>query len=470
MYKQKTLKDSFSLSGKGLHTGLDLTVTFKPAPADYGYKIQRTDLDSRPVIDAVAENVKDTMRGTVLFKGNIKVSTVEHAMAALYAAGIDNCHIEVNGPEFPILDGSSRYYVESIRRTGIKEQDSLKDYYAVTSKIEVRDDETGSSIVLLPDDQFSVNVLISFHSEVLNNQYASLENLEDFPEEIADSRTFVFVREIEPLLNLGLIKGGDLDNAIVIYEKEMSQERFDQLAEVMNVPKMDATKRGYIMHKPLTWPNEPARHKLLDLIGDLALVGKPIKGRIIATRPGHTINNKFARVIRKNIKLSETQPPKYNPIVPPVMDINQIAASLPQRFPFLMLDKVITLTDLYAEGIKNVTSDEMFFQGHFPDNPIMPGVLILESMAQLGGTLALQYTSNPKMYNAMIMKIDNTKFRRAVIPGDTLLMRMVRTTPLRHGILTLKGYAFVGDTLAAEAEFMVQLTPKNKDYKEEKNN
>ncbi len=463
MYKQKTLKDSFSLSGKGLHTGLDLTVTFKPAPADYGYKIQRIDLESKPIIEALAENVKETMRGTVLFKGNARVSTVEHAMAALYAAGIDNCHIEVNGPEFPILDGSAKYYVESIQAVGIKEQDALKDYYAVTSKIEIQDEETGSSIILLPDDKFCANVLISFQSEVLDNQYATLENMEDFPSEIASSRTFVFVREIEPLLGAGLIKGGDLDNAIVIYEKEMSQERFDKLAEVMNVPRMDATKRGYIMHKPLSWPNEPARHKLLDLIGDLALVGKPIKGRIIATRPGHTINNKFARIIRKNIKLSDTQPPKYNPSVPPVMNAEQIRASLPQRFPFLLLDKVITLTDLYAEGIKNVTGDEMFFQGHFPDHPIMPGVLILEAMAQLGGTLALQYSSTPQRYNALIMKIDNAKFRQSVVPGDTLLMRVVRTSPLRHNILTLKGYSFVGDKLVSEAEFMVQMTLKEEE-------
>lgn len=460
MYKQKTLKDSFSLSGKGLHTGLDLTVTFNPAPTDYGYKIQRIDLESKPVIEAVAENVRETMRGTVLFKGNAKVSTVEHAMAALYAAGIDNCHIEVNGPEFPILDGSAAYYVESIHRVGIKEQDALKDYYAVTSKIEIHDDSTGSSIILLPDDKFCANVLISFQSDVLDNQYATLENMEDFPSEIASSRTFVFVREIEPLLAAGLIKGGDLDNAIVIYEKEMPQERFDKLAEIMNVPKMDATKRGFIMHRPLMWPNEPARHKLLDLIGDLALVGKPIKGRIIATRPGHSINNKFARIIRKNIKLNDTQPPKYNPSMPSVLDIEQICRQLPQRFPFLMLDKVIAITDLYAEGIKNVTIDEMYFQGHFPGHPIMPGVLILEAMAQLGGTMAIKYTSTPELYNAMIIKIDNAKFRHSVVPGDTLLMRVIRTSPLRHGILSLKGYSFVGDKLVSEAEFMVQTTLK----------
>ena len=245
----------------------------------------------------------------------------------------------------------------------------------------------------------------------------------------------------------------------------MPQERFDKLAEVMNVPKMDATKCGYIMHRPLEWPNEPARHKLLDIIGDLALIGKPIKGRIIATRPGHTINNKFARIIRKNIKMSDTQPPKYNPSAAPVMDVEQIRASLPQRFPLLLLDKVIALTELYAEGIKNITGDEIFFQGHFPEHPIMPGVLILEAMAQLGGTLALRYTNTPNLYNALIMKIDNAKFRQSVVPGDTLLMRVVRTSPLRHGILSLKGYSFVGDKLVSEAEFMVQMTLKEQQEK-----
>lgn len=461
MYKQKTLKDSFSLSGKGLHTGLDLTVTFNPAPADYGYKIQRVDLDSQPVIEAFAENVRETQRGTVLFKGNAKVSTVEHALAALYAAGIDNCHIEVNGPEFPILDGSAIQYVENIQRVGIKELDALKDFFVVKSKIEVKDEQTGSSIILLPDDEFSVNVLISFDSKILYNQYASLDDMRDFPKEIASSRTFVFVREIEPLLAAGLIKGGDLDNAIVIYEKEMPQERYDKLSEIMGVPKMDATKKGYIMHRPLQWDNEPARHKLLDIIGDLALVGKPIKGRIIATRPGHTINNKFARILRKNIKLNDAQAPAYNPAIPPVMNLQQIQAVMPHRFPMLLLDKVIALTDLYAEGVKNVTNDEFYFTGHFPDHPIMPGVLIIEAMAQLGGTLALQYSEKPEEYEALFVKIDNTRFRQSVVPGDTMLMRVVRTAPMRHNMLSLKGYAFVADKLVAESEFMVQLSKKN---------
>ena len=415
MYKQKTLKSSFSLSGKGLHTGLDLTVTFNPAPADYGYKIQRTDLDTQPIIEAFAENVRETQRGTVLFKGNVKVSTVEHGLAALYAAGIDNCHIEVNGPEFPILDGSAIEYVENIQRVGIKELDALKDFYVVKNKIEVKDEKTGSSIILLPDNEFCVNVLISYDSKILYNQYASLDDMNDFPTEIARSRTFVFVREIE----------------------------------------------GYIMHKPLQWDNEPARHKLLDIIGDLALVGKPIKGRIIATRPGHTINNKFARILRKNIILNDVQAPAYDPSVPPVMNLQQIQAIMPHRFPMQLLDKVITLTDLYAEGVKNVTNNEFYFTGHFPEHPIMPGVLIIEAMAQLGGTLALQITGEPKDFEAMFIKIDNTRFRQAVVPGDTLLMRVVRTAPIRHNILSIKGYAFVADKLVAESEFMIQIMKKD---------
>lgn len=306
MEKQKTIKNSFSLRSKGLHTGLDLTVTFNPAPAGYGYRIQRTDMEGRPIIPALAENVHETMRGTVLCEGDARVSTVEHGMAALYAAGIDNCLIEVNGPEFPILDGSARYYAENIRQVGIIEQDAPKQFLEVTSRIDYTDESTGSSIAIIPDDSFSLEVEISFQSKVLGSQKAVLNSMADFTAEIADSRTFVFVREIEPLLGAGLIKGGDLDNAIVIYENEMPQERLDKLAEVMGVPGMDATKLGYINHRPLTWPNEPARHKLLDLIGDLALVGRPIRGRVIATRPGHTVNNKFARLIREHIKKSIT--------------------------------------------------------------------------------------------------------------------------------------------------------------------
>ena len=461
MLKQETLKGSFSLCGKGLHTGLNLTVTFNPAPDNHGYKIQRIDLEGQPIIDAVAENVGNTTRGTVLCKGDIKVSTIEHAMAALYAAGIDNCLIQVNGPEFPILDGSAKFYVENIQRVGIEEQTAVKDYYIIKSKIEYRDEETGSSIMILPDENFSVNALISYDSQVLFNQFATLDNMENFASEIASSRTFVFVREIEPLLNAGLVKGGDLDNAIVIYERQMDQERFDKLADIMGVPHMDATKLGYINHIPLVHSNEPARHKLLDIIGDLALIGKPIKGRIIATRPGHTVNNKFARLIRKEIRLHEVQAPIYNPNEEPIMDVNRIRELLPHRYPFQLVDKVIEIGANYIVGVKNVTSNEPFFQGHFPQEPVMPGVLQVEAMAQCGGLLVLNSVEEPERWSTYFMKIDGVKFRQKVVPGDTLIFRVEMTAPLRRGISTMKGYVFVGEKVVCEAEFMAQIV-KNK--------
>ena len=461
MLKQKTLKDSFSLSGKGLHTGLNLTVTFNPAPENHGYKIQRTDVEGQPIIDAIADNVVETTRGTVLCKNNVKVSTVEHGMAALYALGIDNCLIQVDGPEFPILDGSSQYYVNEIERVGIEEQNAVKDFYIIKSKIEFRDEETGSSIIVLPDENFSLNVLVSYDSNIIPNQYATLEDMAKTKDEIAASRTFVFVREIEPLLQAGLIKGGDLDNAIVIYERQMPQENFDKLADVMGVPHMDASHLGYIMHKPLVWPNECARHKLLDVIGDMALIGKPIKGRIIATRPGHTINNKFARQMRKEIRLHEIQAPIYDCNRPPLMDVNRIRELLPHRYPFQLVDKVIEMGANYIVGVKNVTSNEPFFQGHFPQEPVMPGVLQIEAMAQVGGLLVLNSVDEPERYSTYFLKIDGVRFRQKVVPGDTLLFRVELMAPIRRGISTMKGYVFVGEKVVCEAEFTAQIT-KNK--------
>ena len=461
MLKQKTLKDSFSLSGKGLHTGLDLTVTFNPAPDNHGYKIQRIDLEGQPTIDAVADNVTETTRGTVLSKNGVKVSTVEHGMAALYALGIDNCLIQVNGPEFPILDGSAQYYVQEIERVGTEEQSAVKDFYIIKSKIEFRDESTGSSIIVLPDENFSLNVLVSYDSTIIPNQFATLEDMHNFKDEVAASRTFVFVREIEPLLSAGLIKGGDLDNAIVIYERKMSQESYDKLADVMGVPHMDADQLGYINHKPLVWPNECARHKLLDVIGDLALIGKPIKGRIIATRPGHTINNKFARQMRKEIRLHEIQAPTYDCNREPVMDVNRIRELLPHRYPFQLVDKVIEMGASYIVGIKNITANEPFFQGHFPQEPVMPGVLQIEAMAQVGGLLVLNSVDEPERYSTYFMKIDGVKFCQKVVPGDTLLFRVELLAPIRRGISTMKGYAFVGEKVVCEAEFMAQIV-KNK--------
>lgn len=461
MQKQKTLAASFSLKGKGLHTGLDIEITFNPAPENHGYKIKRTDLEGQPVIDALAEHVVATQRGTVLKKNDVQVSTIEHAMAALYALEIDNCLIEVNAPEFPILDGSARYFVEGIQKVGSVEQNAPRDYYIVKHKIEVKDEESGASLIILPDEKFSVNVLISFDSSVLNNQFASMNDLSEFPSELAASRTFVFVREIEMLLNNNLIKGGDLDNAIVIYDQKLPQESLDKLADMMNVPHLNLTELGYINHEPLVFDNEPARHKLLDVIGDVALIGKPIRGRIIATRPGHKINNQFARMIRKDIKQNEVQAPVYDPNREPVMDINRIRELLPHRYPFLLVDKIIEIGGNYIVGVKNITANEPFFQGHFPQEPVMPGVLQVEAMAQTGGLLVLNSVDEPERYSTYFMKIDGVKFRHKVVPGDTLIFRLELLAPIRRGISTMKGYVFVGDTLVSEAEFMAQIV-KNK--------
>ena len=341
MLKQNTLKESFALSGKGLHTGLRLTVTFLPAPVGHGYKIQRTDMPGQPIMDAVAENVIDTQRGTVLGQGDMRCSTVEHAMAALYALGIDNVLIQVDGPEFPILDGSAEPFVREIQRVGLVEQEAPKDYYYITKKMEFRDDKTGACITLLPDEDFSITSMIAFDGKVLSSQFATLDSMDKFATEVAAARTFVFVREIEQLLLAGLIKGGDLDNAIVIYERQTTQENLDKLCQLTGSEHHDATELGYVQHKPLVWDNEPARHKLLDIIGDMALIGKPIKGRIIATRPGHTINNMFARMMRKEIRKHEVQAPKYDPNKTPLMDVGMIKKLLPHRYPMQLVDKVI---------------------------------------------------------------------------------------------------------------------------------
>ena len=461
MAKQNTLKGSFSLCGKGLHTGLSLTVTFNPAPENTGYKIQRIDLDEQPVIDAVAEKVIDTQRGTVLGVGDVRVSTVEHGLSALYALGIDNCLIQVNGPEFPILDGSAAMYVEKIQQVGIEEQNAPKDYYIIKKKIEVKDEESGSCITILPDENFSITAMCSFESKFINSQFATMEDVSEFAKEIAPARTFVFVRDIEPLINANLIKGGDMDNAIVIYERETTQERLDKLADLLNVPHRDATKLGYIQNKPLVWENECTRHKLLDIIGDMALICKPIKGRIIATRPGHSINNKFARLMRREIRKHEVQAPVYDPNETPIMDNIRIRELLPHRYPMQLVDKVIALGATNIVGIKNITSNEPFFVGHFPQEPVMPGVLQIEAMAQCGGLLVLNTVDEPERWSTYFMRIDDVKFRQKVVPGDTLVFKVELLAPVRHGISSMKGYMFVGDQLVSEATFTAQIV-KNK--------
>lgn len=462
--KQRTLKQEFTLSGKGLHTGLLIEATFKPADINTGYVFKRIDLEQAPTIEAVAENVVETQRGTVIASRShkeVKVSTIEHALAALYAAGIDNCIIEVNAPELPILDGSAIIFATKIQEVGYVEQEAEKDFYVVKQRIKVVDPETGSSLIVLPDDDFSIDTMIEFDSPVLNNQFASLNNIADFKDEIAACRTFVFVREVMPLLNMDLIKGGDLDNAIVIYDTTMPQDELDKLADIMKVPHKPANELGYLNNKPLLFKNEPARHKLLDVLGDLALIGRPLKGRIVATRPGHKLNTQLSKKIRQELRRQNVQAPIYDPNKEPLYDVNKIRKLLPHRFPMQMVDKIIEMGSDYVVGVKSVTVNEPFFQGHFPDEPVMPGVLQVEAMAQVGGILVLSSVDEPERYSTYFMKIDNVKFRQKVVPGDTLIFHLSLLTPIRRGVAVMKGYAFVGEKVVSEAEFMAQII-KNK--------
>ena len=395
------------------------------------------------------------------FGVDISPNMITAAKKRAETMGIDNCLIQVNGPEFPILDGSAIMYVEKIQQIGIEEQNAPKDWYIIRKKIEVKDDKTGSCITILPDEEFSITAMCSFESKFINSQFATIDNVSNFAKEIAPARTFVFVRDIEPLLQANLIKGGDLDNAIVIYERQTTQERLDTLADMLKVPHMDANNLGYIQNKPLVWDNECTRHKLLDIIGDMALIGKPIKGRIIATRPGHTINNKFARLMRKEIKKHEIQAPIYDPNDEPVMDNIRIRELLPHRYPMQLVDKVISIGATSIIGVKNVTSNEPFFVGHFPQEPVMPGVLQIEAMAQCGGLLVLNTLEEPERWSTYFMKIDDVKFRQKVVPGDTLIFKVDLLAPIRHGVSSMKGYIFVGDKIVSEATFTAQIV-KNK--------
>lgn len=456
--KQKTLNDSFAFTGKGLHTGLSINAVFLPAPENTGIRLCRTDLPEKPCYEALADYVSATERGTVLQNGDWKISTVEHALSALYAMGVDNCLIELDAPEMPILDGSAKYFVEAIQRVGLKEQDAEQKVFVVRRKMVFTNPETDSKIVLLPDDEYSVDVHISFPSEVLRNQYASLETLADYPSQIAAARTFCFVREVQYLLGRGLIKGGDLQNAVVIYDQPMTQDAFDTLAQQLGQPCQQASQLGYLCR--LNFDNEPARHKLLDLIGDLSLLGCRIQGKIIATRPGHASNTMLCKQLRKEIRRTEILPPVNIDPSNPLMENKDIARILPHRYPMLMVDKVLAMTDTTIVAMKNFTLNEPFFQGHFPGEPIVPGVLLLEAMAQVGGILVLHDKEDANQYSTYFMKIDKAKFRQKVVPGDTIIFRLEMLGPVRRGIITMQGYSFVGDKVVAEAELTAQVIKK----------
>jgi UDP-3-O-[3-hydroxymyristoyl] N-acetylglucosamine deacetylase/3-hydroxyacyl-[acyl-carrier-protein] dehydratase len=461
--KQRTLAKEISLTGKGLHTGNSVTITFKPAPANHGYKFCRVDLPGKPMIDALAENVTDTSRGTTLVQNNASVSTIEHVMAAFNGLRVDNALIELDGPETPIMGGSAWKFVEAIKEAGIVDQKEDRNYFVVKQKITFSDEEHGVDLIVYPDDHFSVNVLIDYNSKILGNQYSILDSIDDFEEKISKSRTFVFFHDLEPLFNMGLIHGGDLDNAIVILEKEVEQSEIDRIAKLFNRPGINAHTAGILNNTELRYPNEPARHKLLDIMGDLALVGHPIKGKIVATRPGHYANTRLAKIIRQEMKktISKHDIPVYDASLPPVYTIEDIKKRLPHRFPFLMVDKIIALDESSIVGIKNVTFNESFFQGHFPDEPIMPGVLLVEALAQTGGLLVLSGVEEPEKYSTYFLKIDKLKFKHKVIPGDTVILKMEFADIMRRGIATMFGQAFVGNELILEGEMTAQVV-KNK--------
>ncbi len=457
--KQTTLKAPISFSGKGLHTGVEVNMTFKPAPDSHGYIFKRVDLPGQPIINALAENVVETSRGTVLEENGARVSTVEHVLASFVGMKIDNVLIEVDGPEAPILDGSAIEFATAIEKTGKVDQKTDRKYFILKEKLEYYDEEHGIHIIAYPDKIQSLNVLIDYNSKVLGNQYASLEELENFKEEIAPCRTFVFLHELEFLAKNNLIKGGDVDNAIIIVDRKVSQEELDRLANLFNKPKVKVQPEGILNNVDLRFANEPARHKLLDLMGDLALVGRWFKAKIIATRPGHQSNNEFARALRQVMKKEaiQKQIPVYNPNVPAILDINEVKKRLPHRYPFLLVDKVIKMDDKSVVGIKNVTMNEPFFLGHFPEEPVMPGVLLVEASAQVGGMLVLGTVPDPENYSTYFLKVDKVKFKRKVVPGDTLILKVDLLEPIRRGIALVYSEVFVGNQLVMEGELMAQI-------------
>ncbi|MCC7297145.1 MAG: bifunctional UDP-3-O-[3-hydroxymyristoyl] N-acetylglucosamine deacetylase/3-hydroxyacyl-ACP dehydratase [Bacteroidia bacterium] len=472
--KQTTLKSPVTLSGVGLHTGASVTLTFHPAPENHGYKFRRVDMDGQPIIEADCDLVTDTSRGTTLEKKGAKVSTVEHVLAALVGSEIDNVMMDIDGPEMPIMDGSSRPFMDAFAKAGTVAQDADREYFEIPYNIHFTDDENLVEIIAMPVDEYRLTVMIDYNSQVLGSQHAAITSIGEFKDEISSCRTFCFLHELEYLLDNNLIKGGDLNNAIVVVDRNVTQTELDRLAAVFNKPTVEVKQNGILNNLDLHFQNEPARHKLLDMIGDLALVGMPIKGQIMAARPGHASNVAFAKkikqVMKKEMRRKQDGVPYYNPNEKPIYTTKDIIRLLPHKHPFLLVDKIIAKDEKSVTAVKNITFDEPFFEGHFPGDPIMPGVLQLEAMAQAGGVLILSQVPDPENYGTLFLKIDNAKFKDKVVPGDTLVMKMELTEPVRRGICVMKARAWVGDKLVSEAEMMASIVriSEDKDTPEQK--
>ena len=456
--KQHTLKEPASISGTGLHTGILAHITLKPAKTGFGIQFQRIDLDGTPPIKADCDLVTDVSRGTTLESNGVKVSTVEHVLAALVGMGVDNCLIEINGPEVPIMDGSSGPFVDIIEKAGVEEQDADKVWFSIDENIHFYDEKKRVEMLAMPATEYSITTLIDFNSPVLGTQHAGLKKITDFKKEIAPCRTFCFLHELETLLDNNLIKGGDVNNAIVVVDKPVNGKEMERLKKIFKKDKIEVKSEGFLNNLELRFPNEPARHKLLDVVGDLALIGYPIKAKIIANRPGHSTNIDFAKKIKQYIKKNKhaIEVPSYDPNKPAVFDLKYIESKLPHRFPFLLVDKIIELSETHIVGVKNVTFNEWFFQGHFPGNPVMPGVLQVEALAQCGGILATSLTQETK-YDTYFLKIDNCRFKQKVVPGDTLLLKLDLSSPIRRGICEMRGTVYVGNKICCEADLVAQI-------------
>ena len=460
---QTTLRASFSISGVGLHTGQTVNMTFVPAEEDHGYKFQRVDIEGQPIIEADCDLVTDISRGTTLEKDGVKVSTVEHVLAALVGMEVDNVLIQLDASETPIMDGSSKFIVDHILETGTVEQKKVREYYEIPQNFTYVEEDRGVEMIAMPLDDYRLTVMIDYNSPVLGSQHASISELKEFPKEIASCRTFCFLHELEMLVENNLIKGGDLNNAIVVVDRVVEEEELEQLAKLFNRPKVEVKKEGILNNVELRFQNEPARHKLLDLIGDLALIGTPIKAQIIAARPGHAANVEFAKKIKRAIQEEKKRAkkmdriPVYDPNKPPIFSYPELEKILPHKFPFLLVDKILSLDTNEVIAVKNITGDQHFFQGHFPGEPLMPGVLQLEAMAQAGGVLVLHDKENPDKWSTYFVKIESAKFKGKVVPGDSLLIRMELTRPIRRGLCLMHGEAYVGDRMVCEADMMAQI-------------